>query len=407
MQRLPRAAVAGAGVRLNDMATLLCVAIHASGCNGSTTGPDGGGVRERWFQLQPGWSWARPAVAGDVVYFGTGDGQIIARDVNNGRPVWSAKVANQPVNGANVLVRNGVVIAPIVSHTVGLDASTGRELWRYLAPLDTVGISPGVPGQVATSRIDADDARVFIPAWGASVSAVDIRTGATRWTWQPGRMEGDTAASGVFRSGSNGVRVSGDTVFATVWHNVNRLGGTVEGWVVALDRASGREFWRVRLPREGGTVRVGTAPALYANLVIARTLHGRVYAIDRVTHEVVWKFHSTDATLSTVAGVEVYGDVLYADGGDSHLYALRAGTGEVVWKSPFPTQSGADLLVTDRRVTFTNGPDLFVVDRETGRRIATTSQPRTHDPLFSSPAAYANGLVFVTVGDGAWCFEQP
>ncbi len=393
-------------MRLTRWSALCCVAVAGSGCNGSATGPDGGGVRERWFQTQPGWSWARPAVAGNLVYFGTGDGQIIARDVNSGRPVWSAKVANQAVNGANLLVRNGVVIAPIVSYTVGLDASTGRELWRYLAPLDTVGISPGVPGQVATSRIDADEAAVFIPAWGASVSAVDIRTGTTRWIWQPGRMEGDTATSGVFRSGSNGVSVSGDTVFATVWHHVNRMGGTVEGWVMALNRATGGEFWRVRLPREGGSARVGTAPALYANLVIARTLHGRVYAIDRVTHEIVWKFHSPDATLSTVSGVEVFGDVLYADGGDGYLYALRARTGEVVWRSSFPTQTGADLLVTGKRVVFTNGPELFVVDQETGRRVALTRQPRTHDPLFSSPAAYANGLVFVTVGDGAWCFEE-
>lgn len=377
----------------------------ALACNGSATGPEGGGVRERWFQTQPGWSWARPAVAGNIVYFGTGDGQIIARDVNTGRPVWAAKVATQQVNGANLLVRNGVVIAPVVSYTVGLDAATGRELWRYVAPPDTVGRPPGgIPGQVVLSRIDADDATVYIPAWGASVSAVDVRTGATRWIWQPGRIEGDTAASGVFRSGSNGVRVSGDTVFATVWHHVTPLGGTSEAWVVALDRLTGAELWRVRLPSQGS---IKTSPSLYSNLVIARTLNAHVYAIDRTTRQIVWEFNVPTARISTVSAAEVYGDVVYADGGDEHLYALRAANGTILWRSPFPTQIGRDMLVTDRRIIFSNDPDLFVIDRETGRRVATTSQPRTHDPLFSSPAAYANGLVFVTVGDGAWCFEEP
>ena len=391
-------------MRLFGFVTLLCGAFAGVGCNGSATGPDGGGVRERWFQPQPGWSWARPGVAGSVVYFGTGDGQIIARGVNSGQPLWSAKVANQPVNGANLLVRGGVVIAPIVSYTVGLDASTGRELWRFLAPMDTVRRSPAIPGVVASSRIDADDATVFIPAWGASVSAVDIRTGATRWIWQPGRMESDTATSGVFRSGSNGVRLSGDTLFASVWHHVVPLGGTSEAWVVALDRLTGTELWRVRLPQQGS---ISRPPAVYGNLVIARTLNAHVFAIDRSTLQIVWHFHSAGAILSTVSGAEVYGAFVYADGGDGHLYALRAATSDLVWKSAFPTQTGADLLVTDRRVIFTNGPELFVVDRETGRRVATTSQPRTYDPLFSSPAAYANGLVFVTVGDGAWCFEEP
>jgi hypothetical protein len=34
-------------------------------------------------------------------------------------------------------------------------------------------------------------------------------------------------------------------------------------------------------------------------------------------------------------------------------------------------------------------------------------QPHTSEPLFASPAASANGLVFITVGDAALCFEEP
>lgn len=385
------------------------VGVSALACTAAATGPDASGVRERWYHGQGGQAWARPAVLGNTVYFGTGEGQIIARAVDTGLPTWSSVVGNSQINGANLLARRDILIAPVGGFTVGLDAATGQEVWRYEAPLDTVGRPPGNarPGQVALSRIDADETTVYIPAWGASVSAVDLRSGATRWIWQPGPMEGDTGTSGVFRSGSMGVRVSGDTVFATVWHYVTPLGGTSESWVVALDRPTGSELWRVRLPHQGAGVVISAPPAIYNNLVIVRTLHARVYALDRTTRKIVWEFRAPSANLSTVSAPEVHSGTVYIDGGDQTLYALRAADGSVVWSSPFPAQISADMLVTDRRITFTNGSELFVVDRETGVRVATAKQPRTHDPLFSSPAQFARGLVFVTVADGAWCFEEP
>jgi outer membrane protein assembly factor BamB len=374
------------------------------------TGPGHGGVQGRWYQSQSGWAWARPAVAGNIVYFGDGSGEVIARDVSTGNRKWTAKAGQDPIDGANILVQSGVVVAPLYSYTVGLDAVTGRELWRFRAPDDTVGVPPGylaLPGTVAASRIDADDQTVYIPAWGASVSAVNLHTGIVRWVWQPGRIDGDTATSGVFRSGSMSARVSGDTLFATLWHYVNRPGGYSEAWLVAIDRVAGREYWRVRLPYEGSGVLIEAMPVVYQNLVIVHTLSARTYAIDRTTQKIVWEFTVPAAHLSTIAGAELYGDVLYVDGGDEQIHALRARDGSVIWSAPFPTQATRDLLVTQRRIIFTNGGQLIVLDRETGHTVAITNQPYTSDPLFSSAAAFSNGLVFITVAEAAWCFDEP
>jgi outer membrane protein assembly factor BamB len=369
------------------------------------------GVRGRWYQPQSGWlAWARPAVSGDVVYFGDGVGEVIARDVKTGDRKWTTKAGQDPVLGANILVRSGVVVAPLYTFTVGLDAGTGRVLWRYEAPDDTNGVQPGftaLPGTVAAVRIDADDQTVYIPAWGASVSAVDLHTGLARWVWQPGRIDGDTATSGVFRSGSMSVRISGDTVFATLWHGVNRSIGYSEAWVVAIDRLAGRELWRVRLPFQGSGVLIEAMPVIYRNLVIVHTVSARTYAIDRTTQKVVWEFTVPSASLSTIAGAELYGDVLYVDGGDSQIHALRPGDGSVIWSAPFPTQATHDLLVTQNRIYVPTGVELFVLDRQTGNTVAIAHQPQTSDPLFSSAAAFSNGLVFVTVGDGAFCFDEP
>jgi outer membrane protein assembly factor BamB len=344
------------------------------------------------------------------VYFGTGDGQIFARNVATGIPRWAAKVGPDGVNGAHILVRSGVVVAPVLNYTVGLNATTGELLWRYEAPHDTTGRGAGAvtrPGNVVMSRIDADDATVYIPAWGASISAVDLRTGARKWVWQPGHIDGDTAVSGVFRSGSMSVRLSEGVVYATMWHNVNREGGYSEAWVVALAQLTGLELWRVKLPHQGSGVMIEGMPVVFGNLVIVNTLNARTYAIDRTTREINWDFKIAGYTVSTTSQVELYGGTIYVDGGDSHIYALRPNDGSVVWRSPISSVATTDLLVTERRITFTNGGELFVLDRQTGAQVAAAKQPRTHDPLISSPATYADGLVFVTVADYAWCFEEP
>jgi outer membrane protein assembly factor BamB len=289
---------------------------------------------------------------------------------------------------------------------VGLDAATGRELWRYEAPRDTGLGASGNPGLVVAAHLDADDVAVYVPAWGASVSAVDLRTGAVRWTWQPGRAPTDTAASGqLFRSGSMGVRVSGDTVFATAWHFTVANGVRSEAWLVALDRATGREFWRAVLPHaRGGTV--SGAPALVGRLAIFNTSEVRVYAVDRATGALAWQFRADGTALTPFSQVEAYGDAVYVDGGDSHLYALNAADGRVRWRGAFPTQTLADLLVTERRVALPVGRFLYVLDRATGRQVADLTQPRSDDPLITSLTGAA-GRLFVTVNGAAWSFDEP
>ena len=363
-------------------------------------------MRERWYQMQPGDAAARPVVVGDLVYFGTGDGQVIAREVATGRARWSRRVATQRIEGGNLVARAGVVVVAVVHHTVGLDATTGRELWRYQAPLDTVdaGAQPA-PGQVMRSRLDADELTVYIPAWGASVSAVDLRTGVARWVWEPRRSAGDTAGSGIFRSAAGGVQVSGDTVFVTAWHRLSRTWGPTEPWLVALDRRNGRELWRVVLPAYTGGALLMGAPALYRNLVVFTSVGGYTWAVDRTTQEIVWQF-VPQPELATSTQSEIHGDIVYLDGGDRHLYALRASDGSVVWRSHAVNSAYYDLLVTERHVYYPTGSALLVFDRATGSRVTLLAQPNSTDGLFTAPAA-SGAQIFVTVNGGAWSFDEP
>ncbi|HKG93939.1 MAG TPA: PQQ-binding-like beta-propeller repeat protein [Gemmatimonadaceae bacterium] len=380
------------------MLALLGGALAACGEPG---GPGSVRVRERWFEAQTGSSRAQPAAAGELVYFGTGDGQVIARERATGRPRWTTTVSlNTAVEGANLIARSGVVVAPVVTWTFGLDAATGRELWRYQPPRD-VPANPAnpPPGQVAATHIDADDQTVYLGAWGASVSALDLRTGAARWVWKTP----DTAST---RSGSMGVRLSGDTLYATVWHDVPPVGAKCEPWVVALNKHTGAELWRAVLPATSSGACVLGAAAVYQHLVIVSTLDGHLYAVDSRTQQVAWHDRREVQWAQLSLPVVVDG-VLYLDGADGRLYARRPTDGAVLWSAEHAGQVGGPPTVSGQRVYISDLSQLFIFDRATGRRVTVLDPPRSDPIIFNAPPLVVDGQVFAPASNGAWSFDEP
>ncbi|HJP85744.1 MAG TPA: PQQ-binding-like beta-propeller repeat protein [Gemmatimonadaceae bacterium] len=386
-------------------------ALLGAACGRDPVQPGEAHVRERWFIPQSkGFPNPRPVVSGATVFFASGSGYVIARDVETGDPKWSTQIGtsvysvSSEIFGENFILRGGILVTAVQFHTSALDASTGRELWRYEASPDTVEDANPRPGYVQRARIDADDQTVFIPAWGASVSAVDLQTGRARWVWRVEPTLGH-------RSGAMGVRLSGDTVFATVWHSLNQTGTQGEAWLLALDRLTGAELWRVVLPKIGSGTTVNDAPALWHNLVYVTLTSGDLFAVDRGSQQVAWHI-PTQLPLSNVGtalitGPEVYGDFVYANGSDMKLHAYRALDGVEVWSSD-GSQFDRDLLVTSKFVYASDGATLYMFDRATGQRYAALGHPRkSYDYIFSSPAAIDGNRLFVTLSDGAWSFFEP
>jgi outer membrane protein assembly factor BamB len=416
-KRKPRASLAGPEaafparfVRL-VMPIVLGPILLGAACGHEPTQPGQGGVRERWFQSQTkGFPHPRPVVSGSNVYFASGGGLVIARDLTNGKVQWATPIGSTPnsastdIRGSNFVLSNGVIVTAVQFHTTGLDAATGRELWRYEAPLDTIDKVSPRPGFVEKARIAADDNTVFVPAWGATVSAVDLKTGQARWVW---RVDSTLP----FRSGSMGVKLSGDTLFATVWHSLNQSGTIAEAWLLALNKLDGRELWHMVLPRESSGTVVQVAPAVWGNLVFVTLGSGDLFAVDRTTQKVAWhiptQLPSSGFGFAVITGPEVFGDVVYANGSDVKLHAYRASDGTQLWESD-AGQFDNDLLITDKFVYASDGTGLFIFDRVTGARYADLGHPRKAiDYIFSSAAAVFNGQIFVTLSDGAWSFDEP
>jgi len=382
-----------------------------SACGNEPTRPGEGKVKEVWFRSQAvGFPFPSPLVSGSTIYFASGAGFVIARDRETGDAKWMTSIgqsvysASAEIGGENFVLRNGVLITAVAFHTSALDVSTGRELWRYQAPLDTIDKVNPRPGFVVEARIAADDNTVFVPAWGATVSAVDINTGQSKWIW---RVE-PTLAN---RSGASGVQVSGDTVFATVWHFLNQSGTQSEAWLMALDKQTGQELWRVILPRQSSGTMINCAPALWKNLVIVTLISGDLFAVDRNTQSIAWHVPTQIAAnglgTALITGAVVLGDNVYANGSDQKVHAYRAADGTEEWAS-VAGQLLTDFFVTDKYVYAADGASLYVLDRLTGAQYAALGHPRKSTSYtFTSGPTVANGRVFITISDGAWSFDEP
>jgi outer membrane protein assembly factor BamB len=392
--------------------TLLAIASTplGSACD-EPTRPGEGKVRERWFQTQTfGYPYPAPLVDGSAVYFASGAGSLIARDLETGVAKWTTSIgqsiyaASADIGGENFILRSGVLVTTVQFHTSALDIATGREIWRYHAPLDTIDKVAPRPGSVVVARIAADDNTVFVPAWGATVSAVDIKTGQPKWVW---RVE-PTLPN---RSGSYGVRISGDTVFATVWHSLNQSGTQAEAWLIALDKQTGQQLWRVVLPRQASGTMINCAPAVWQNLVIVTLVSGDLFAVDRNTQSIAWhilpQIAANGLGTALITSAQVYEDNIFANGSDQKMHAYRATDGTELWAS-YVGQLGSDPTVSSKFVYASNGASLYILDRLTGAQYSALGHPRKSvNYTFSSGATVSNGRVFITISDGAWSFDEP
>lgn len=362
-------------------------------------------VERAWDARHSGYANVQPAVARDLVFVGTGEGQVIARSRITGTQRWVAQVASRRMEGANLVARSGVVIAPAVFHTTALDAATGSELWRYRAPLDTVGGGPPNPGTVANVRIDADEEAAYIAAWGGTIAAVELRSGRVQWTWQP---EPEIP----YRFGAEGVTVSGSEVFATIWHALDTRGSQCEGWVVALDARTGRQLWRTTLPTSMSMVCTAGRPAVTADRVIAMLISGELFGLDRRTGQIAWRTPQeragpNDPTLAVLTSPAVADDIVYADAGNYHLRALRASDGKLLWRTRYEGQFKDDLLITEHRI-YAPGGQLYVFDRRTGAWLGMLGQPgKTGYASFfpASPVADPEGRIFAPYEGGLMAFS--
>jgi alcohol dehydrogenase (cytochrome c) len=144
------------------------------------------------------------AILGDLLFYGTLDGQLIALDTKSGRPVWTVTVAPDYATGysltmAPLIIKDKVVIGiaggefGIAGFIAAFEASSGKQAWRF----NTIP-GPGEPGH--DSWAEEAWKHGGAPVW--LTGSYDPVLNLTYWgvgnpgpDWNPKQREGDNLYS--------------------------------------------------------------------------------------------------------------------------------------------------------------------------------------------------------------------
>ncbi|HJP34431.1 MAG: outer membrane protein assembly factor BamB [Gammaproteobacteria bacterium] len=251
---------------------------------------------EKWIVQVSSEVLAPPRAAGGTVVVRTGDGKLFGLDSETGKRKWvyDRTIPVLTLRGTSApVIYGGIVIAGFDNgRLVALDLATGKQEWetRLAVPTGRSDLERMV--DVDAEPTIADDT-AYVASFQANVAAVSIVNGQLEWTRK-------------ISSYSN-LAVDESRVYVT-----DELGN-----VWALDRDTGTSIWK----QEGLKARRVTGPAVVGDYVVVGDFEGYLHWIDRETGDFVHRLRLDDERI--LVPCRRIDDILLAFSSSGVLAAFR------------------------------------------------------------------------------------
>ena len=240
-----------------------------------------------------------------MVLIGTGDGRVIARDVQTGNLKWVAKVSSE-VLSAPTAFNQITVVRTGDGNIFGLDSATGKEIWNYDRTVPSLTLRGNAPPVIGGDRVFAgfDNGR-FV--------ALDLKSGQSLWDSPLAIPSGRSDLDRMVDVDSAPI-VQKNTIFVASFH----------GGVSAISSIDGRILWTREISSYAGI-------ALGGRYVYVTDEEGSIWALNAETGASVWKKDELKERYPT-APAYYNGYVVVCDS-EGYTLWMNAQTGEFVYKS--------------------------------------------------------------------------
>lgn len=314
-----------------------------------------------------------PAVVDDIAYIGSSDKRFYAIDIKGKRISWEFSTTGA-VESSPVVHRNRVYFGTNDGVFYCLDIRDGHEIWRFQAKTEVIS-SPLVVGDV-----------VYFTAIDDRVYALNASTGEK--LWQYGRESPRKVTKRSFASLS--------------FYNGRLYGVLSDGHLIALVASSGREVWKKMVGDETRATIVRLTPTIDRGLIYVINRDRTLVALDGEKGEERWRFDVTQ-----VVDFAIKKNTLFLINPEGAVFAVNKITGEVIWRrkttkgSPVSSiVSGNYLIIASRYsstpfdvellTTTTGYIDIFT---DKGERVWSE---KIDSGISTAPVVAYNQLLFVT-----------
>ncbi len=241
----------------------------------------------------------------------------------------------------NVGIHSASKSSPIADETgIYLGADTGwffafdwrgKRTWRFQVMQASQGIH-------SSASVDQDS--VYFGAYNGRFYRLNKADGRPRWTQYLGSAIGSSPL------------LAEEKVFVSV-----ELSGPKNGFVVALDRASGKRLWR----SQNLGAQIHSSPTLCdasPPILVVGVNNQDVVGLDPVTGQVRWRTKVKGAVKGTLPSTQ---DLVFgADEGGS-LSAITCARGEIAWQKDLGFRSGSSpTLISELKIVVVGGRDGFL-----------------------------------------------
>lgn len=252
-----------------------------------------------YLKLYDFWDYylSSPVVYNDMVFFGSGDGNIYALSCRTGEKLWSFKTGNAV--RSTPAVDQGVLYAgSFDGYFYAIDASNGSLKWKYQMKEKNYSQR----GEIQSSPCVSDGV-VYFGSRNAKLYALDAATGGEKWNFAHDN------GSWVIASPA----VKDGLVFA---------GSSDAHFFNAVDAKTGREVWRTPVKKNVFSSAAVAGDVVYFGEGNAYTLFETsvFYALDATTGRLKWSMPVPAQVWSSPA---VAGGVVYFGCMDGILYAVK------------------------------------------------------------------------------------
>jgi outer membrane protein assembly factor BamB len=200
--------------------------------------------------------------SGGLVYFGSGDGNLYALSMTDGKLRWHLPTGGI-IHTGPVLSGNSLYFGSWDRYLYSLDSRTGKEKWKFRTLADTTYHL--LEGIQASPLIY--EGHVFFGARDGYFYALDTATGQLTWKYSANSswiLTTATAADHVIYTGTS------DTYL-----------------LLALDAATGKEKFRT-----AANGYVYSSPTIAANTIFFGDFTGQLLAVDRLSGEIIDRYQT-------------------------------------------------------------------------------------------------------------------